>query len=777
MRVRLNGIDANSGEAVQAVSDIRKFYRVTRAEILMSAAITAPAGAMDGTVTEGQDFNLQAIISKQGKAGVFTDSSKTLQIELNIPAGSSLSLPDNDALKTYQLNIPLSWRILTGDYAQTANKEVAGLVKKIYEANRLQADKTQENKPSQTEINKWTDELIQAGAGMSGRISQEDSLRVVLKSKPNDENTRQPAPSLSDTLIQKVTINQTPTIGIKSIEWDSTVSGGQTFTITVVYNGTGTDGLYDRIATIGFPTGSGFQTAASSQNIPVDSSLTWVITAPDAANRALFYDLTFGAYGFDVNNDNTISMMDTSLTLRIEPKARVKLAAAIISPPTAVSESKSVSRMQRFEIMTSIEIDSLDSGIRDMAGLTGTGELTAVFDTLFTLEQVRTIEGDLVQAESVQGSIPVSDTLIWVFRAPNIALNARNFVFNLTGIPNDENTGQDAFVAAGRGSWSDALSVIKQQLTVVNITDETMQEIERRYNEQEPDANKHITIDNNFKKGAKNAPLLVFRISGPGNVTLNIDSLALQFLQPIEDKLLSEEKILEIIDSIKVVPLSYLMNDVPVSDFLKPSAGNNFAEAQIADSSSNPVGLRFTNNLVLAADQDTTIAVLVSFKPNAQNQSFRAALQDLWAWDVNRSLPLDAVDEKGTPLAESGLLVTSQISIIPTNMEDAFITYPNPFGKIQEWANIRFFLENYSNVEIYIFTLVGELVWSQSFQNQAPGAHSGDSDSKYRWDGKNDRGNVVLNGVYLCVLKVTEIGSGGSGGATKTYTRKIAYIK
>ena len=37
MRVRLNGIDANSGEAVQAVSDIRKFYRVTRAEPLRKA--------------------------------------------------------------------------------------------------------------------------------------------------------------------------------------------------------------------------------------------------------------------------------------------------------------------------------------------------------------------------------------------------------------------------------------------------------------------------------------------------------------------------------------------------------------------------------------------------------------------------------------------------------------------------------------------------------------------------------------------------------------------
>ena len=304
-----------------------------------------------------------------------------------------------------------------------------------------------------------------------------------------------------------------------------------------------------------------------------------------------------------------------------------------------------------------------------------------------------------------------------------------------------------------------------------------MREIERRYNEQEPDANKHIKIDNNFKKGAKNAPLLVFRIFGPGNVTLTIDSLALQFLEPLNDKLISSAKIVEMIDSIKIVPLSYLMDDVAVSDYLKPAASNNFADVQMGDSTDNPVGIRFTKDLSLAADEDTTIAVLVSFKSNVQNQSFRAALEDLWAWDVDRSLNLEAVDENGTPVNESELMITKRISIIPTNMEDAFVTYPNPYGKNQEWANIRFFLENYSNVEMYIFTLVGELVWSRSFQNQAPGSHDGAYDNQYRWDGNNDKGNMVLNGVYLCVLKVTEIGTGGSQGETKTFTRKIAYIK
>ncbi len=109
-------------------------------------------------------------------------------------------------------------------------------------------------------------------------------------------------------------------------------------------------------------------------------------------------------------------------------------------------------------------------------------------------------------------------------------------------------------------------------------------------------------------------------------------------------------------------------------------------------------------------------------------------------------------------------------------MEDAFITYPNPFGKVQEYANIRFFLEDQSNVEIYIFTLVGELVWSRNFTNQSAGVHDGLYDEQYRWYGKNDKDYTVLNGVYLCVLKTTAV-TGGTSGQTHTFTKKIAFIK
>ena len=39
------------------------------------------------------------------------------------------------------------------------------------------------------------------------------------------------------------------------------------------------------------------------------------------------------------------------------------------------------------------------------------------------------------------------------------------------------------------------------------------------------------------------------------------------------------------------------------------------------------------------------------------------------------------------------------------------------------------------------------------------------------WDGKNDMGDVVLNGVYLCAIEIKD-----SSGSNQ-YMTKIAYIK
>ena len=116
-------------------------------------------------------------------------------------------------------------------------------------------------------------------------------------------------------------------------------------------------------------------------------------------------------------------------------------------------------------------------------------------------------------------------------------------------------------------------------------------------------------------------------------------------------------------------------------------------------------------------------------------------------------------------------MISGRIVVIPRSTEEAFITYPNPFGRNQDYANIRLFLEDDGDVEIRIFTLVGELVWTKILPNQPQGYHDGLYNEQYRWDGKNDRGKTVLNGVYLCVLRTTV------NGSTKTFVTKVAYIK
>ena len=280
----------------------------------------------------------------------------------------------------------------------------------------------------------------------------------------------------------------------------------------------------------------------------------------------------------------------------------------------------------------------------------------------------------------------------------------------------------------------------------------------------------------NFKKGAKNVPLLVFEVIGPGSQsqeTVKVDALRLRFLEPLEDDKMDAATLSKMLESVTIGNYAHLQG-VDTTDF--KNRHRLFTTFDLTDSSANPLTILWSPPYEFGADEKDTIVVLGTFTPQAQNQSFRMALEDVHAYDIDSDLSFAVVDSSGKPLSESTAMTTKRVSIVPTNPEE-FISYPNPFGKSQEWANIRFFTENYANVEIYVFTLVGELVWSRSYQNQAPGSHDGAYDARYRWDGKNDKGYAVLNGVYLCVLKVTAIGTGGAPGETKTHTRKIAYIK
>ena len=685
IRVRVTGVDGNSGQTVQGTSDPLTVTTIARAELTLSAAITSPVGATDGRVSVGQDFDLSAVIANRGMAGVMPGD--TGQVSILLPA--NLSLISGNVTQSYVFGQPAVWGINV--------------------------------------------------------LSQFNPSEIVVRieSTPRDENSELPASTVTDSAIVTITIEETGTIAISGVTpEDNTVSSGQTFVISTVYELS--PNVTEATASISsLPVG--FKASPNTQGLANEDTLRWNIVAAENISQITDYTIDFTASGLDRNSSTPIQGGNTTVAVTVQPKAQVQLNAEILSPASAITKN-TVSRGQSFEIRTIVSRDFTD--ILAMADITGSTEVTAFYDPLFELE-----------GDSIKTVTQWNDSITWRFRAPDTVINASNFSFSITQAPLDVNSGLSASIAGDKGAKSFALSVTQENLVITNITDPVLDTLG--------------IDDNNFLEGSENVPLMVFTAEYPGSAsdtaTIKMDGVRLKFLEPISDQEMDPNRIINLIESITISNMQWFV-DSAAADFAKPA--RRFTTYMIPDTMENPIDIRWNPPNAFLADSTDTVVVMVSFRDGTQHQSFRLALDNVYAYDVDPDLNLTAVDEDLTPLPESTKLTTDIVSSIPANPEDAFITYPNPFGKNQDYANIKFYLDTGGDVEIRIFTLVGELVWTKIVQGETAGSHDGASDSQYRWDGKNDKGYTVLNGVYLCVLRVKE-----QGGGTKTYTKKIAYIK
>lgn len=109
--------------------------------------------------------------------------------------------------------------------------------------------------------------------------------------------------------------------------------------------------------------------------------------------------------------------------------------------------------------------------------------------------------------------------------------------------------------------------------------------------------------------------------------------------------------------------------------------------------------------------------------------------------------------------------------IVEDALEESFCNYPNPFGTSgRPITKFVYYLQEAGDFQLKIFTLTGDLVYAWEFTKAAhpkqtsAGVHQDD----ITWDGRNGRGDKVMNGVYLAYLK-TEDG--------KVAVTKIAVIK
>jgi hypothetical protein len=100
-----------------------------------------------------------------------------------------------------------------------------------------------------------------------------------------------------------------------------------------------------------------------------------------------------------------------------------------------------------------------------------------------------------------------------------------------------------------------------------------------------------------------------------------------------------------------------------------------------------------------------------------------------------------------------------------------YCNYPNPFKAGKEDTTIRYELKEDAKITISIYDLLGQLVKRIEIPKRTLGRGERGT-NEVRWNGKNERGRVVANGGYYCVVEAdTETGK------HMKKTRKIMVIK
>ncbi|KKL75103.1 hypothetical protein LCGC14_2058250 [marine sediment metagenome] len=101
----------------------------------------------------------------------------------------------------------------------------------------------------------------------------------------------------------------------------------------------------------------------------------------------------------------------------------------------------------------------------------------------------------------------------------------------------------------------------------------------------------------------------------------------------------------------------------------------------------------------------------------------------------------------GNPIKDPAYYIRSDLTNLKSGAAEAAFNYPNPFNPRKQSTTIVFFNSG-SKATVKIYSITGGLV--RNLSKQTPQK----SDSvEVEWDGKNGRGRIVKNGVYVAVIK------------------------
>lgn len=173
------------------------------------------------------------------------------------------------------------------------------------------------------------------------------------------------------------------------------------------------------------------------------------------------------------------------------------------------------------------------------------------------------------------------------------------------------------------------------------------------------------------------------------------------------------------------------------------------------------------DTLVIAPGETVAIELDVALRAGANVPSLRIGLD---AGDVGVVQPpggLLSVAVAAEP-GQSMPFWTEVGNFSGTSLAESWSNFPNPFAAGREGTTLVFYLPRSGRVSLKLWTLRGEEV--RTLLESAPlaaGLHQDES-----WDGRNGRGEVVRNGVYLAEIAVSY-----DDGTSELLRRKVAVLR
>jgi len=733
------------------------------------AQIIWPNGASDNILSTNQLFDVQATIEK-------SDDIKSTQASVTLPYGYHFDF-NEDSIKTVATN-SVKWRIrspeiehlenrsliiktvgfngeneyIVRDTLELRNEKKARLyISDVGIISPPQTDSTlvvgQSFTVSATIINEGLASVTNKGLlkisfGSTGVTTSQDTIKQFtvgnpvlwdlrapsaeagkgkitfsIEDVPDDGNTNQPAEGLGDRrTISIKTVNKGYILidSLKIVEpagaLDNVLSTKQIFNIKAYLRWNNCENVPN--VTIKMP--DNFITEIESKNPQGaynQGTVTWSVTTP--SEPVDDSDIWVESSARDTHSGESIGAVSTATQVDVVRRAEISLNADITSPIDAVDGI--VTTNQTFKIQANLWTSG-DASIEDF----------------YTLRLTLPQGGGYFTEEPKDKRVLHNEVISWTIAAPSSPRDADLIRIDLVEAPHDENTNQnlenDAIIDDSR-----AIPIATEEKTIdINLVSRKEQNSLAR-----GDTNVTMLTFNMLASGDENSSRVLFRglrvaIRDRSNLLFENINRAISTLSVVSQ---NENYVLGTVPNLQGSGLIDITFDVP--DTLKPSILSNYK-------------------------------IKVNISEHASELDFEVGIDSLSYFDIvdisSGEIPI--LSNVSNEDLTSGFAV-----IVPKDFEKAFWNYPNPFGSAgREMTTFQYYLDQDSDIQINIYSLLGELVWSKKFLETDPQGGVGlhDGANAIHWNGANNSGEKVLNGVYIAYIKTTY---------GKTAITKVAILK